>query len=78
MFWSSNIKNGLRLREDKNISDLDIAPTLLELAGGRWENHQYGLGVSVFSSDPNLLEKHGLNHLNQMLSKRSKRYDEFY
>jgi|GEM_PF-706923 len=78
LFWSSNIKNGLRLREDKNISALDIAPTLLELAGGRWENHQYGLGVSVFSSDPNLLEKHGLNHLNQMLSKRSKRYDEFY
>ena len=78
LFWSSNIKNGLRLREDKNISALDIAPTLLELAGGRWENHQYGLGVSVFSSEPNLLEKHGLNKLNQMLSKRSKRYDEFY
>ncbi len=77
LFWSPNIKNGLRLSEDKNISALDIAPTLLELAGGRWENHQYGLGVSIFSSEPNLLEQHGLEVLNKRLGKRSKQFDEF-
>lgn len=78
LFWSPNIKRGLTLKEDKNISALDIAPTLLELAGGRWENHQYGLGVSIFSSEPNMLERYGLNTLNQNLSKPSKSYNCLY
>lgn len=78
MFWSSNIKNGVRLKEDKNISALDIAPTLLELAGGRWENRRYGLGVSVFSEEPTLLDHLGFNKLNHKLAKRSKLYNSFY
>lgn len=78
LFWSSDIKKGLNLKEDKNISALDIAPTLLELAGGRWDNHQYGLGVSIFSDEPNLIERYGLDTLNQNLSKPSKSYNHFY
>lgn len=78
LFWSANIKNGLHLREEKNICALDIAPTLLELAGARWENHQYGLGMSIFASGPNLLERYGADELNILLSKRSKLYEKFF
>ena len=78
LFWSSDIKKGLNLKEDKNISALDIAPTLLELAGGRWDNHKYGLGVSIFSAEPNLIERYGLDTLNQNLNKPSNSYNSFY
>lgn len=78
LFWSPNIKQGFELKEDKNISALDIAPTLLELAGGRWENHQYGLGISIFSKEPNLVERFGVNKLNNELSKRSHFYNQLY
>lgn len=60
------------------ISALDIAPTLLQCAGARWENGRFGLGVSFFSEEPSLVEQYGLEKLNDLLSNTSKKYESFY
>lgn len=65
-------------KKDAVISALDIAPTLLHCAGARWENGRFGLGVSLFSEEPSLVEQYGLEKLNGLLNNPSKKYESFY
>lgn len=60
------------------VSALDIAPTLLQMAGARWGSDQFGLGTSLFSSRPALMEKFGIEVLDSELAGRSKFYESFY
>lgn len=56
----------------------DIAPTLLQAAGARWRNDQFGLGVSLFSRSHSLPGQIGFEAMNRGIEKQSARYKEFY
>ena len=55
---------------------LDAAPTILSALGVRFSDGKFGLGRSLFSKTPTLVEKMGLK-LETELSKSSKVYDSF-
>lgn len=63
---------------DKQGSALDVAPTLLQAAGAVWGSDQFGLGISLFSESPSLVEKYGVTELEKILSSRSPLYESFY
>lgn len=60
------------------ISALDMAPTLLQAAGARWGNDQFGLGISLFSARPSLLEHYGPQRFNELLGRWSPFYSTLY
>ena len=74
--------NSLNLdKKNKNnemIVAIDIAPTLLEFAGGKWKNHQFGLGHSIFSSEKSLINKFGAKKFSEYVREKSPFYDHFY
>ena len=59
---------------NKPYTQLDWAPTILELAGFKWTERQFGLGTSLLSNKLTLLQKYG-NDLDELLQRRSKLYD---
>lgn len=58
-------------------SSLDMFPTILEAMGANIPKRSLGLGRSLYSTEPTLLEKYGLDSLNKVLSKHSVEYDYF-
>lgn len=62
----------------RSYSSVDIAPTLLEAIGAVLPERKYGLGVSLFSDEPTLVEKYGTETVNLELSRRSRLYGDFY
>ena len=75
-----NIVIGKNIKEQiiyKPFNQFDWAPTILELAGVKWQNHSFGLGTSLLSSEPTLVEKYGAKILEQELAKNSKVYESF-
>jgi phosphoglycerol transferase len=77
LFWTEKYKN-IPYKKDRYLTALDIAPTLLELAGAKWPSERFGLGVSAFSAKPTLVEKFGLERLNRELGSKSSFYQQFY
>lgn len=73
-FINSTIKP---INPNRIFSSLDMYPTILEAMGAEVEGHALGLGRSLYSSEPTLIEKYGLSKLNQHLRKRSIEYDYF-
>lgn len=57
---------------------MDMAPSLLEAAGGKWGHNRYGLGVSIFSDEPTLAEQIGMTALDAEMEKPSAYYSTFY
>lgn len=53
---------------DKPGSMIDIFPTVLEVIGTKLPNGKAGLGVSMFSDHPSLLQMTGLDNLNRSIS----------
>ena len=51
----------------KPASMFDVYPTILEAIGYSLKDNQAGLGISLFSDKPTLLEKQGLENLNNMI-----------
>jgi phosphoglycerol transferase len=45
-------------------STLDVFPTILEAMDFEIEDHRAGLGVSLLSPDPTLIEQHGVDYVN--------------
>jgi phosphoglycerol transferase len=75
------INTGLEIPKDKQLktcSSLDMAPTILEALGFNLPDHKFGLGVSLFSDSPTLLELYDENYLNQELNSRSNLYESFF
>jgi len=52
---------------DRPASMMDVYPTLLELAGFRLRDHKAGLGVSLLSNQPTLVQNLGLENLNRAI-----------
>jgi len=65
-------------KRNSPISALDMAPTLLECAGAKWDSDQFGLGISLFSERPSLLEQYGAEEFNRLLNENSAFYTTFY
>ena len=57
---------------------LDMAPTILQAAGARWGDDQFGLGISLFSREQTLAQRLGLEKLNDGLARESPFYQGFY
>ena len=56
---------------------MDIAPTILQAAGAKWNNDRFGLGVSIFSEEESFSQKEGKENLDEKLLYYSKFYDSF-
>lgn len=61
----------------RNYSNMDLAPSILEALGWQLPDHGFGLGRSLFSKEPTMLELYGLDSLNTLLRQRSIQYDKF-
>lgn len=77
-FFAGNLPPVPQEKLDAPLSALDIAPTLLQMAGARWGNDRFGLGVSLFSQEPSLLQKIGKKALDEGLAGKSRYYEKFY
>ena len=67
-----------KVTEMRMCSMLDMAPSLLESIGVGVPQGRFGLGRSIFSSLPTLVEEYGISELNILLNERSKFYDKFF
>lgn len=63
---------------ERFISSFDIAPTLLESLGARLPGGRFGLGVSLFSGEPTLMERYGQREMDRRLGKRSQVYEGLF
>lgn len=61
----------------REFTSLDMFPTILESMGAEIPNGALGLGRSLYSKEPTLLEKYGADFLSKAISKRSIEYDYF-
>lgn len=77
-FFAGNIPAVPEEKRDAPLTALDIAPTLLQMAGARWGSDRFGLGVSLFSPAPGLARKLGKEKLDEALAGRSRFYEQFY
>ena len=78
-YWLDFFINSNRSAENysRKFTSLDMFPTILEAMGAEIPNGALGLGRSLYSSSPTLLEKYGLDSLNRALDKRCVEYDYF-
>ncbi len=64
--------------KQRRFSSLDIMPTVIEAADISSKSSKLGLGVSLFdASQQTLIEKYGLDKLNEQLQKNSDVYESF-
>lgn len=79
LYWTNFILNStLPLpQKARQYSSFDIFPTLLEAMGFSLESRAMGLGYSLYSNEPTLLERYGKKTLDSLLRERSVQYDYF-
>ena len=66
-----NTKNNL----NRKFTTFDLFPTTLASMGVEIENNKLGLGVNLYSGDETLVEKYGLEYINNELTKKSSFYN---
>jgi phosphoglycerol transferase len=71
-------KDNFNIQNSHLYSTVDIALTILELIGFEIPSRKFGLGVSLLSDQPTLIDIYGEKYVNEELSKRSKLYDSFF
>lgn len=76
-FWGS-VPEVPELKQRQLFVALDMAPTILQAAGARWSNNQFGLGISLFSSEEGYAQRLGLGRFNNRLAEESALYRRFY
>jgi phosphoglycerol transferase len=78
-YWLDFFINSAQTTETykRLFTSLDFFPTILESIGAEISGRALGLGRSLYSSTPTLLEKYGLDSLNAALKKKSIEYDYF-
>lgn len=55
---------------------MDIYPTIIESLGAQIDGHRLGLGTSLYSEQPTLIEVLGLEELNKQMSAKSDFYEK--
>jgi phosphoglycerol transferase len=79
--YNAFINTGFEISKEKQLktcSTLDMAPTILEALGFNLPDHKFGLGVSLFSDLPTLVELYDETYLNEQLNARSALYESFF
>ena len=78
-YWLDFFINSAASAENYNrtFSSLDMFPTILEAMGAKIPGRALGLGRSLYSLAPTLLEQYGLDSLNKALEKQSPNYGYF-
>lgn len=78
-YWLDFFINSAKIDYKRNriFTSMDIFPTLLESIGADIPDGALGLGRSLYSSNPTLLEKYGRDSLDKALKKRSLEYNYF-
>ena len=76
-FWGA-VPEVPELKQRQLFVALDMAPTILQAAGARWPNDQFGLGISLFSTDEGYAQRMGLGEFNNRLAEESALYRRFY
>ena len=64
--------------DNRKFTSFDMFPTILEAMGAKIDGRALGLGRSLFSGEPTLLEKYGKDSLNVLLGTKSSLYDSFW
>ena len=59
----------------RTYSTFDLYPTTLAALGAQIEGNRLALGANLFSDEPTLIEKYGLEYVNNELMKTSRFYD---
>ena len=79
LYWTNFVLAPARPvpRGERRYSALDMLPTLLGAMGFTVEGRSMGLGRSLFSDTPTLLETYGQKVLDSLLRERSIQYDYF-
>lgn len=72
-----NLPQGLKINPEKNFSTYDIAPSILESLNISISPRAFGLGRSLFSDAPTLIEKEGIQELKVRLQQNSEMYNKF-
>lgn len=62
-------------KRQRLFTSFDMAPTVLESMGFRVEDSRMGLGTSLFSDEPTLAEKFGLDSLNARVKNLKRAYE---
>lgn len=70
-YWTNIFINPIRNVENRNrtFTSLDFAPTILESLGFDIKGHKMGFGVSLFATEPTLIEHFGKARLNDEMNK---------
>ncbi len=78
-YWLDFFINSAKDEPQQNriFTSLDFFPTILESIGAEIPNGALGLGRSLYSTNPTLLEKIGQDSLDNALKKRSSEYNYF-
>ncbi len=64
------------LNRTRSYSTMDIYPTILESLGATIDGHRLGLGTSLYSNVPTLIEVLGYDELNKQMGYKSTFYEE--
>ena len=62
--------------KNRVFTTVDLYPTTLAALGAKIEGNKLALGVNLFSDEPTLTEKYGLDYLNNEFTKRSVYYNQ--
>lgn len=65
-------------KKERLFTSFDMYPTILEAVGAKIEGRALGLGRSLFSSEPTLIEKYGRDSLNVLIKKKGSKYKSFW
>lgn len=62
-------------QKNRKFCSFDIMPTILEAMGYQLENHGAALGRSLYSDEPTMIEKYGVDTVNSEIMRRTIQYD---
>lgn len=79
MIYNTFINSVIEPYKAKNrlFSTLDMFPTTLASIGVEIEGDRLGLGTNLFSKEKTLIEKFGIDYINEELGKKSNYYNKF-